>query len=61
MTDATERQDAPGNSVDDEFRDLPQFSSRRRFIVWAISAGLCSERRLTEAIIAEVEREDAAA
>jgi hypothetical protein len=35
----------------------PQFRSRRTFIVWAVSFGFCSEKRLTEAIVSELQRE----
>ncbi|HEV2037112.1 MAG TPA: hypothetical protein VGQ96_00785 [Candidatus Eremiobacteraceae bacterium] len=37
---------------------LPQFTSRRRFCVWAVLAGFAPPERLTERIIAELEERD---
>jgi hypothetical protein len=34
---------------------LPQFTSRRRFIVWATMCGYVKPERLTERIVAELE------
>ena len=35
----------------------PQFASRRAFIVWALSCGFVKPERLTESVLADLERE----
>lgn len=36
---------------------LPQFTDRRRFLIWALMAGYVKPERLTERIVAELEEE----
>jgi hypothetical protein len=46
-----------GNRKSSADADAPQFRGRRAFIVWAVSCGFVKPERLTEEIVAELERE----
>ena len=50
---------APRERTEPEPEPPAQFTSRRRFIVWAVLAGLAKPERLTEEIVREIRAEDA--